>query len=257
MCNVHEPKEKSIQHVILETTGLADPTPILQLIAQGADKKGTDDIVQNYYINGIVTLIDAKYFHQTLSSISSSTSQYKNEIIAQILTTDLLSNQQQELNEIQQFIHQHNTNVKIIPTSFAKLPVGESIFNLRPERDSIETVSMIQTKAAEEALKKHDPSIEQTMVLASGDFVDLSAVQEFIKQTTKSGDIYRIKGILYLKENPNKKFVIQGVNQDQLSIIEGGDWQSDEVKESRVAFIGKNVLGQCQSLETEFQKCLL
>lgn len=265
MRNDHEPKEKSIQHVILETTGLADPTPILQLVTQGADKKGTDDIVQNYYLNGIVTLIDTKHFHQTLKSISQQQN-FKNELVAQILTTDsiilnkidLLEDTEKELQEIKQFIHQYNPNVKITATSFARLPsIQETIFDLRPERNVEETINLLQEKAVQEALKKHDPSIEQTMLLAPGGFVDLQAIKVFLKRTSESKSIYRIKGVLYLQQNPNKKFIIQGVQNDQLSILEGGDWQSDEVKESRVTLIGKNVMSQCGDLEQEFKKCLL
>ncbi|CAO0792972.1 unnamed protein product [Mucor circinelloides] len=262
--NDHEPKEKRIQHVILETTGLADPTPIVQLIAQGADRKGTDEIVQNYYINGIVTLLDSKHFHQNLASLSTSSSTYKNELLAQILTTDsiilnktdLLTNKEADIDSITHFIRQYNTTAKIFTTSFAKVPIAEAIFNLRPERSTQETVDMIQSKANEEAQKKHDPSIEQTMLLAPG-FVDLTGVQEFIKNTTSKGDIYRVKGVLALKQNPDVKFVVQGVNNDQLNITEHGPWLPEEVQESRITLIGKNVMGQCNQLEKEFNEHLL
>ncbi|KAL7308726.1 hypothetical protein PS15m_011894 [Mucor circinelloides] len=262
--NDHEPKEKRIQHVILETTGLADPTPIVQLIAQGADRRGTDEIVQNYYINGIVTLLDSKHFHQNLASLSASSSTYKNELLAQILTTDsiilnktdLLTNKAADIDSITQFIRQYNTTAKIFTTSFAKVPIAEAIFNLRPERSTQETVSMIQSKANEEAQKKHDPSIEQTMLLAPG-FVDLAGAQEFIKNTTSKGDIYRVKGVLALKQNPDVKFVVQGVNNDQLNITEHGPWLPEEVQESRITLIGKNVMGQCNQLEKEFNEHLL
>lgn len=264
MRNEHEPKDKRIQHVILETTGLADPTPILQLIAQGADKRGTDDIVQNYYINGIVTLLDSKHFHQNLASLPTSSTSYKNELLAQLLTTDsiilnkadLLTNEQQDIKSITKFIRQYNTTAKIFTTSFAKVPIQEAIFNLRPERSTQETIDMIQSQANDEAQKKHDPSIEQTMLLAPG-FVDLAGVQSFIKDTTSKGQIYRVKGVLALKQNPKIKFVVQGVNNDQLSITEHGPWLPEEVQESRITLIGKNVMEQCNQFEKEFQKHLL
>ncbi|KAL9553399.1 hypothetical protein MBANPS3_003312 [Mucor bainieri] len=262
--NEHEPKEKRIQHVILETTGLADPTPIVQLIAQGADRRGTDEIVQNYYINGIATLLDSKHFHQNLASLSASSSTYKNELLAQILTTDsiilnktdLLTNRDEDLDSITQFIRQYNSAAKIFTTSFAKVPIADAIFNLRPERSTQETVDMIQSKANDEAQKKHDPSIEQTMLLAPG-FVDLAGVQEFIKSITAKGDIYRVKGVLALKQNPDIKFVVQGVNNDQLSITEHGPWLPEEVQESRLTLIGRNVMGQCNQLEQQFNAHLI
>ncbi|KAI7882082.1 CobW/HypB/UreG, nucleotide-binding domain-containing protein [Mucor mucedo] len=223
MRNDHEPKEKSIEHVILETTGLADPTPILQLITQGADRKGTDDIVKNYYVNGIITLVDAKHFHQ---SQLAKPSHYKNELLAQLHTDVVLLNKAdlvsaQELEHMKKFIRGHNPNVKLYTTTFAKLE----------DLDILDLEHAVVTQTNEEALKKHDPAIEQTMLLASGNFVDPSAVQLFIKNTTTQYEIYRIKGILYLQENPNKKYIIQGVANDQLSLVEGNAWEDHETRE--------------------------
>lgn len=266
MRNEHEEQGKRIEHVILETTGLADPTPILQLITQGVNKQGNDQIVQNYYINGIITLIDVVHFYSTLSSIQQQDNQkYKNEIIAQLLTTDyiilnkvdLLQDKEKELQDIEAFIRKHNTAAKIVSTSYSKLPSMEDIIDLRPDCDYKETLNNIQPNATIEANKKHDPSIEQTMVIASGGTVDIKAVQEFIKKETFNPDIYRIKGVLYSNEDKERKFIIQGVGQDQFTITKGNKWESDEVKESRLTFIGKNVLKRCKELEQGFKTCLL
>jgi G3E family GTPase len=262
MRNQDEPLQNRIQHVILETTGLADPTPIVKLITQGANGKGTDDIVQNYYINSIVTLLDLVHFEQHLQEQSAS-SIYKNELIAQILTTDTVILNKTDLvaeasiETISRLVHRWNPAAKVWPTSFAKVPL-DAVLNLRPERSSQETMQLIQKEALEEATKKHDPSIEQTMLLAPG-FVDLDAVKQFIETTTRNNsNIYRVKGVLALKSNPNVKYVVQGVNQDQLSVTEHGPWLSDEVKESRITLIGRNVMEQCDQLEQEFRnQCLL
>lgn len=253
--NEQVPEEKKIQHVILETTGLADPTPIHELITLGANRKGNDSIVEHYYMNSIITLIDTKHFSQTLDSITSK--EYKNELLAQVLTTDtiilnkidlLAPEELAKLPELKAWVHLHNPNAKIIETSFSKIPADHNIFDTRQ--------ASISQKAIEEASKKHDPSVEQTMVLVPG-FVDINKLQTFIKNTTRKGNVYRVKGVLALPSNPNIKFVIQGVNQDQLTITEHGPWQNDETKESRVTFIGKNVLKVCNELQDEFKTCLI
>jgi G3E family GTPase len=261
MRNEQEPPENRIQHVILETTGLADPTPIVQLITQGANGKGTDDIVQNYYINSIVTLVDLVHFDHHLLELSSS-STYKNELMAQILTTDTVILNKTDLvtettlDTIKDFVNRWNPTAKIWPSSFAKVPL-HTVLNLRPERSTQETMQLIQKEALEEAAKKHDPSIEQTMLLAPG-FVDLDTVKQFIQTTTQNNSIYRVKGVLALKSNPNVKYVVQGVNQGQLSVTEHGPWLSDEVKESRITLIGRDVMDKCNQLEQEFRnQCLL
>ncbi|KAI8091441.1 CobW/HypB/UreG, nucleotide-binding domain-containing protein [Gilbertella persicaria] len=216
MRNLEEPKEKRIQHVILETTGLADPTPILQLITQGADRKGTDDIVQNYYVNQIITLLDTKHFYQHYLNASTD---YKNELLAQILTTDtiilnkidLLDNSTQDLETIQQLIQTHNPTANLFMTSFAQVPM-DIILNARSQQP-------IQPNALQEAAKTHDPSIEQTMVLAPG-YVDLEATQQFIKDVTCQGHIYRVKGVLALKTKPDTKFNMDYGNQKKQKKVE-------------------------------------
>ncbi|KAI8335640.1 CobW/HypB/UreG, nucleotide-binding domain-containing protein [Choanephora cucurbitarum] len=249
MRNLEMPN-KQIDHVILETTGLADPTPILQLITQGADKKGTDDIVQNYYLNGIVTLLDAKHFYPQYLQASPD---YKNEWLAQIMTTDTIILNKMDLvntstlDKIHQLISQHNPKARLFTTSFAQVPIDAILHR--------QSNPVIQPNALQEALKQHDPHVEQTMVLAPG-FVDLEATYQFIQEVTRQGHIYRVKGVLALASKPDTKCVIQGVGQDQLSVTEHA-WLADEVKESRVTFIGRDVMQQCQSLEAKFREAMV
>lgn len=260
--NKEEPSENRIHHVILETTGLADPTPIVQLLTLGGNGKGTDDaIVQHYYINGIVTLLDLVHFNQHLQEQHVSSSSYKNELVAQILTTDLVILNKTDLvtdtsqEATRKWVHRWNPTAKVLPTSFAKVPL-DAVLNLRPERNVQETMQLIQKEAFDEAAKKHDPSIEQTILLAPG-FVDLKAVEQFIQNITQHHCIYRVKGVLALKSNPHVKYVVQGVNQDQLSVTEHDPWHSDEVKESRIILIGRHVMKKCNEFEQDFRnQCL-
>lgn len=253
MRNEHEPIENRIQHVILETTGLADPTPIFQLITQGANRKGTDEIVQNYYVSGIVTLVDAKHF---LSQQQHSSSDFKNEWLAQILTTDtvvinkvdLLSNPHDQLKDIKEWIHQHNPSATIYTTSYSKVPIQEAIFDIKSNIH-------IGPDAQQMAEKQHDPSVEQTMLLASGP-VDMDKVRAFIKDTTQNYQIYRVKGVFVVKDSPYK-WVVQGVGSDDVFITQHGEWEQGEAQESRLTLIGRDVMKVCSPLENEFRKCIV
>ncbi len=67
----------------------------------------------------------------------------------------------------------------------------------------------------------------------------------------KGQDILRSKGILSFKGNPNR-FIFQGVHM----LMEGDDgkaWGEDEVRESKLVFIGRNL--DAPGLKAGFEAC--
>jgi len=56
-------KRKKFDYVIIETTGLADPAPVAQTFFMD------DNIVKNYFLDAIITLVDAKHFLQHLDEV--------------------------------------------------------------------------------------------------------------------------------------------------------------------------------------------
>ncbi|KAL1927759.1 hypothetical protein VTP01DRAFT_3580 [Rhizomucor pusillus] len=246
--------DRRIEHVILETTGLADPGPVLRMIKLGADGKGTDDIVQNFYVDGIITVLDGKNF---FTRLRAHTDEYKNEPLAQILTTDyvvinkidLLDNA--EVNKITEFINQHNPKARIFPATYAQVPL-EPLFHLR----SPDCPLNMSNDAETESSKLHDPSIEQSMLLVSN-VVDKQRILEFIQREARQfgGKLYRIKGVLALPDS-NKKWVVQGVGSD-ISIEEHREWDEGEPRDSRLTFIGKDMKEHGDRLQKEFEACLV
>ena len=67
----------------------------------------------------------------------------------------------------------------------------------------------------------------------------------------KGPDLYRFKGVLSLKGEPNR-FVFQGVHM-QLDTTEGAPW-GDGPRENKLIFIGRDL--NRQELEDGFRKCL-
>lgn len=238
----------------LHTTGLADPGPVLRMIKLGADGKGTDDIVQNFYVDGIITVLDGKNF---FTRLRAHTDEYKNEPLAQILTTDyvvinkidLLDNA--EVNKITEFINQHNPKARIFPATYAQVPL-EPLFHLR----SPDCPLNMSNDAETESSKLHDPSIEQSMLLVSN-VVDKQRILDFIQREARQfgGKLYRIKGVLALPDS-NKKWVVQGVGSD-ISIEEHREWDEGEPRDSRLTFIGKDMKEHGDRLQKEFEACLV
>ncbi|KAI9275608.1 CobW/HypB/UreG, nucleotide-binding domain-containing protein [Phascolomyces articulosus] len=245
-----EQEDKKIQHVILESTGLADPDPILHMIQRGADGKGTDEIVQNFYVDGVITLVDAKHFFARLKAASEQQDQYKNEPLAQISTTDcILINKtdlvtKDELTRLTEFIKERNPTARLIPTTFAEQVPVESLFSIRPDKEQEDW--MIKNK-------QHKPNIEQTMLLVSGKPMKKDQVLSFIRQEARQlhDTVYRIKGVLAIP-NSDAKIVVQGTDED-IIVTEDRTWGPDEARDSRLTFIGKNMKQHGDRLQKEFE----
>lgn len=276
----NEMTHKPIDHIILETTGnhefarvvwarehndhvmfliifpfsgLADPGPILHMIQQGADGKGNDDIVQHFYVDGIVTIVDAKHYFTRLKSSAQKEDQFKNEPLVQIQTTDLvIINKldlvtQDQVHSLEQFIHEKNPDAKIITTRFAQVPSIESLFGLRQDIKS--------DHHSPRSAKQHDPSVEQTMMLVNGT-VDKDKMLDFVRREARElhDTLYRIKGVLAVKES-NKKLILQGVDE-HVAVTEHNEWGQDEPRDSRLTFIGKDMKQHGDRLQQELDRCV-
>jgi len=99
---------------------------------------------------------------------------------------------------------------------------------------------------------EHDNTVSSISVKLPGD-VDLDMVQSWVSELlqTKGADIYRMKGVLSIA-NAEQKFVYQAVHM----IFNGNfdeEWAPDEVRESKLVFIGKNI--DHEALKAAFTAC--
>lgn len=240
--------------IIFPFSGLADPAPILHMIQQGADGKGNDDIVQHFFVDGIVTIVDAKHYFARLKSSAQNDDKFKNEPLAQIETCDVvIVNKldlvtQDQVHSLEQFILEKNPHAKIITTRFAKVPSIESLFGLRKDIKSEED-------SVSKNVKQHDPSVEQTMMLVDGP-VDKEKVLDFVRKEARElhDTLYRIKGVLAVKES-NKKLILQGVDE-HVTLTEHSEWKQDEPRDSRLTFIGKDMKQHGDRLQQELDRCV-
>ncbi len=103
--------------VILETTGLADPGPVAQTFFID------EDIRENYRLDGVITLVDAKHVAQHLDDDS--------EALAQIAFADrILLNKidlvdADSLADLRQRIRGINAMAKVLPVHMAKAPLAD------------------------------------------------------------------------------------------------------------------------------------
>lgn len=235
------------ERLVIETTGLADPAPILQAIM--ADRK----LEQIYRLDGVVTLVDAVNGFQTLENHREALKQAAVADRLIITKADTASPEKVE-----------NLNAKLTQLNPAATILFASHGNVSPERlldagifDPTSKSPDVERWINDEAfahhhrehghdhhhheVNRHDDHITAFCIrhdqpipsAAAGFFLDVLMAE-------RGSDLLRIKGILNIAEVPSKPMVIHGVQHVIHSPAYLQSWPSED-HDSRLVFIVKDI----------------
>jgi len=234
--------------VIMETTGLADPSPVIQTLV-------TDPLLSaNYKFDGLVTLIDGVLGADTADQQPESAKQIAMADLLLITKADLAS--QQALGQLRHRIAAMNpqaeqrivTNGEVQPSVLINLGLSSrngveaekrlfgGLFS-KPhgaDSDDEETdASYLGTRLASH------PSGFQTFSLRFHEpfsWDGLSAALEFLT-SLRGADLLRVKGIVNIEDKP---VVIQGVQHIFSPPVWLDQWPSSD-RSSRLVFIARKL----------------
>ena len=102
-------------HVLIETTGMADPGPVAQTFFLD------DDLKAQFVIDAIVTLVDARHFEQHLATMQEPAVQVGFADVVLLNKTDLVS--ETDLARIERQIRAINGTAKIFRSVNAEVPI--------------------------------------------------------------------------------------------------------------------------------------
>ena len=236
--NMHD-RIKDFDGVLIETTGLADPAPVAQTFF--VDER----VTERYYLDGIVTVVDAKHIIQHLDE--EKPEGIENESVEQLAFADrIMLNKidlvdEDGLAEVESRIKSINAFAPITRTQNSIIDPNELInigaFDL--ER----TLEMDPEFLDTEAEHEHDDRVTSTSYKFVGE-LNVNKLQGWIGQLMREQgeDLFRYKGVLAVK-GMDAKFVFQGVH-----MLFGGEfseeiglWKEGEERECRFVFIGRDL----------------
>ncbi|XP_057966786.1 uncharacterized protein LOC131156995 [Malania oleifera] len=263
-------KKGKFDHIVIETTGLANPAPIIQTFY------AEDNVFNDVKLDGVVTLVDAKHARFHLDAIKQNGT--ANEAVEQIAyadriivnKTDLVS--EPEIASLVQQIKNINQMAYLKRTEFGKvdldyvLGIGgfdleriESAIHAEHDHDHHHHHHEHDHKHEHHNDHHshnhlHNPEISSVSIVCEGS-LDLEKANTWLGTLLleHSEDIYRMKGILCV-EGMNERFVFQGVHD----IFQGSPdrlWGPDEPRINKIVFIGKNL--KAEELDKGFKACLL
>jgi G3E family GTPase len=232
-------RRKDFHAILLETTGLADPAPIVYTVQTNSKMS------ENYYIDSIVCLADCKHLEAHLDEKKPEGN--VNEALQQVAFADkILLNKidlvtTEEKDKLKARLATINKFATVIETEKSRAPLDkilglnsfnmESILNYDPEFfETYETnhhnLEMVQSVGIKFKGNLHAQWFNMFMM-------------DLLKE--RAADIYRSKGLLSFHGQGDTKFVFQGVHE-QINFGPAKDpWAKDEERENKFVFIGKNL----------------
>jgi len=219
-------KHDHLEQLIIETTGLADPGPIIEPFY-------TDpDLIRLFELRGTICLVDGMNFYgQTLNF----------EQKKQIMLSDLIV-----LNKITNTAPEHLPKIR---KSLAALNKTASIVETNHARIDDSHLQMLQPNLQDDFIRiirkpfysEPDTSEFHSFTIRFGGFVNESRFREWFRYfaSIHRKNIYRIKGIINFDDSPLLGLV-QSVG-GTVSITEGSVVNPYDPVENVLVFIGKEI----------------
>jgi G3E family GTPase len=223
-------RKGTMDGILVETTGLADPAPVAQTFFVD------EDVRRKTKLDAIVTVADAKHLLNELDRAPEAQEQLAFADVVLLNKTDLSSDS--ELATVESRIRRINPYADVHRTERCGIDLrkvlGRGAFNL-------DRILQLEPGFLTEAHDhEHDEEIG-SLSLTSDRPLHPAKFIPWIQGVTQNfgTDILRMKGIISMVDD-DQRFVIQGVHM----LIEGDrqrPWRPTEPRESRLVFIGRGL----------------
>ena len=255
-------RRDKFDHLVIETTGLADPAPVIQTFFMD------EDVQSQTQLDAVVTVVDAKHIWQHWDA-AEAIEQIAFADVILINKTDLVEPQQ--LDQLEQRIRSMNRLAKVYRTQNAEIEMSQL---LGVKAFDVSRALELDPGFLEDAAQSehehdhhehehehehhhhdhhHDEKVGSVAIVEDG-AVNEKKLNQWLDKLlqTQGPDIFRMKGILNMA-NDNRRFVFQGVHM----LFDGRPdrpWKASETRRNELVFIGRN-LDEAQ-LKEDFRACL-
>jgi G3E family GTPase len=261
-------KQKRFDYVLIETTGLADPSPVVHTFK-------ASDLADRMRLDGVITVVDARHLEKELNDAPEPMQQIAFADVILLNKTDLVS--PEELERVEARIRKINSLATLHRTTNSKIEPAK-IFNLKARELTTnfvlpETVTHAHSHdhdhdhtcdancdhdhdhdhghghSHDHGHAHHHPDHEHghhddsvsSFYLSDDRPLDLKKVEAWLTEIMRDigANMYRSKGILQI-QGQAKRVVFQGV-QTLFDAKPDRLWNVGEKKVSQLVFIGKDL----------------
>ena len=232
---------KGLRRVLIETTGLADPAPVVQTFFVD------EDVQQKVDLDAVVTVVDARHFLDAVDDAHELAEQVAFADTILLNKTDLVD--ADTLAAVRRRIASLNRFAKVMETVHSAAPLDQVLHKRAFDLSRI--LEIEPGLLTEEDDHEHDANII-SVSLTTDRPLEPQKFSEWIRGfiMERGVDVLRTKGILNLFGQDNR-YVFQGVHMVMDSAW-GAPW-AETRRSSKLVFIGRN-LDQAE-LDASFQAC--
>lgn len=234
--------EIQFDHLIIETTGIADSNQFVQIFLSGSRAN------RYFELDNVICIVDAQHFFLQFVQID--------EVKKQIISADtILINKIDSVNEekvikIEDILKSLNNDALIHRTTLSNIDnidvLDVHLHTVGNMEKAFKPISFHKLSSNTELFtgvhleQHHHHEIESFSIILEGEF-DLTRFAVWLDNFLffSCEEIYRFKGIINAQDS-NCRFVLQGVYKT-FSIFEGSQWKEDEDRINQFVFIGKNL----------------
>lgn len=265
MDRIQTKRVKSVNRVVIETTGLADPAPVMQSII------GHPVIAQNFELNGVITVVDAVNGLSTLENHNEAVKQVA--VADRLIVTKKALATEDELSKLYAQLAVLNPRAKI-EDGDAEAWVAQDLFENGLYDSSSKTLDVERWLGEEEAHShaephhhhdhvcgpdcthdhdhqhhghhahspRHDNSIQAFSIIHDKPISPM-AIDMFVDilRSAHAKKILRMKAIVHLSDDPERPLVLHGVQNIFPRPERLPKWPEGSERKTRLVIITKDM----------------
>jgi len=216
---------RKFDRVLLETTGVAEPAPLLRSFLV------EEDIAARYRIDAVITMVDALHVERAINDSAAAHDQIALADLLVLNKIDLVS--EQDLANCQQLISTINPAATVVSCTQAEVSLDD-IFAERPMRKLAEIEKLSQQSPGQGHQGLSSVSLTSDIALDP-----LRAELWFNSiASAHSGELVRWKGFLNL-DGHAEQAILQGT-YELFNVAAGPAW-GEQARRTELVFIGRNL----------------
>ncbi len=243
-------RDEPLDHIIIETTGLADPSPVAQTFFFD------DELAGQLELDAIVTLVDAKHLLLHLDGEAGS-----DELVAEqiafadrlvVTKADLVD--QAALDDVVRRVRQVNGMAELVHGEHGKVDLDRILGVHAFDLDRVVAMDPAFLSGEGDGEHGHETAVTSVGFDVVGE-LDPERLDAWMDQLVQEWavDIFRMKGILAIA-GEERRHVFHGVHM-LVDVKPAAAWAQGEERRSRLVFIGRNL--DRRQLESSFTGCLV
>jgi G3E family GTPase len=232
-------REEKIDYLIIETTGLADPLPIILTFL-------STELQFLTRIDSIITLVDTETFTEKHYDSESALNQIRYADLVILNKIDLVN--EEKLQDLETFILQEKIGARILRSQFGKVPLALILdLNLTKKNSYKQEIKDFQYNHENYSHHLENDGFNYVSFISDRPF-DLDKFEHFLLNIMPR-EVFRAKGIMWFNVSELRHiFQLSGPRYE----LQADEWT--EKPKNQLVFIGRNL--DQQNIMEELNNCL-